>query len=71
MAQPLKKILYVYRDPEGRITRAVETLREYQVREAMDRLASGGPAPQPGYDIARKLVYNWASEDGAVEAFIL
>lgn len=23
------------------------------------------------HDIARKLVYNWVSEDGAVEAFIL
>lgn len=37
----------------------------------MDRLASEGFSPQPGYDIARKLVYNWASGDGAVEAFIL
>lgn len=26
---------------------------------------------EPGYGIARKLVYNWASGDGAVEAFIL
>ena len=51
--------------------RAVETPREFQVREAMARLASEGLAPQPGYDIARKLVYNWAREDGAVEAFIL
>lgn len=41
------------------------------VREAMDRLAGEGLRPQPGYDIARKLVYNWASEDGAAEAFIL
>lgn len=50
---------------ESRVVRAVETPREFQVREAMDRLA-----PQPGYDIARKLVYNWA--DGAgTDAFIL
>lgn len=28
---------------------------------ATDRLAGGGLRPQPGYDIARKLVYNWAS----------
>ena len=70
MAESRKKILYVYRDPEGRIMRAVETSREFQVREAMDRLASEGLAPQPGYDIARKLVYNWA--DGAgTDAFIL
>lgn len=71
MAESRKKILYVYRDPEGRILRAVETDREFRVREVMDRLAGEGLRPQPGYDIARKLVYNWASEDGAVEAFIL
>lgn len=70
MTQPLKKILYVYRDPEGRIQRAVETGRDFQVREAMDRLASEGMSPQPGYDIARKLVYNWADGSGN-EAFIL
>ena len=70
MAENRKKILYVYRDPEGRILRAAETPREFRVREAMDRLASEGLVPQPGYDIARKLVYNWA--DGAgTDAFIL
>lgn len=71
MAEMLKKVLYVYRSPDGRLVRAVETDREFRVREAMDRLAGEGLRPQPGYDIARKLVYNWASEDGAVEAFIL
>lgn len=70
MAESRKKMLYVYRDPEGRILRAVETPREFRVREAMDRLASEGLAPQPGYDIARKLVYNWT--DGAgTDVFIL
>lgn len=70
MAENRKRILHVYRDPEGRIPRVVETPREFRVREAMDRLASDGLAPQPGYDIARKLVYNWA--DGAgTDAFIL
>lgn len=71
MAEMLKKVLYVYRSPDGRLVRAVETDREFRVREAMDRLAGEGLRPSPGYDIARKLVYNWASEDGAVEAFIL
>lgn len=47
-----------------------ETPREFQVREAMDRLASEGLAPQPGYDIARKLVYNWSDGEGT-DAFIL
>lgn len=70
MAEMLKKILYVYRSPDGRLVRAVETDREFRVREVMDRLASEGFSPQPGYDIARKLVYNWA--DGAgTDAFIL
>lgn len=71
MAEGLKKILYARHDAEGRLVEAVETPRELRVREAMDRLAGEGLRPQPGYDIARKLVYNWASEDGAVEAFIL
>lgn len=70
MAEGMKKILYVYRDSEGRVSRAVETDRAYGVREAMDRLASDGLAPQPGYDISRKLVYNWADDSGT-EAFIL
>lgn len=70
MAEMLKKVLYVYRSPDGRLVRAVETPRKLRVREAMDRLASEGFSPQPGYDIARKLVYNWA--DGAgTDAFIL
>lgn len=70
MAERLKKILYVYRGPDGSPVRVAETEREFGVREAMDRLASEGLAPQPGYDIARKLVYNWADGSGT-EAFIL
>lgn len=70
MAESRKRILYVYRDPEGRVVRAVGTPREFQVREAMDRLASEGLAPQPGYDIARELVHNWADGMGT-DAFIL
>lgn len=70
MAEGMKKMLYVYRDSEGRVSRAVETDRACGVREAMDRLASDGLAPQPGYDISRKLVYNWADDSGT-EAFIL
>lgn len=66
-----KKILYMYHDGEDKLLKAVETERVFSVREAMDRLASAGMSPMPGYDIARKLVYNWVSEDGAVEAFIL
>ena len=61
MAEMLKKVLYVYRSPDGRLVRAVETDREFGVREAMDRLAGEGLRPRPGYDIARKLVYNRAS----------
>lgn len=70
MAERLKKILYVYRDGSGHPVRVAETPREFQVREAMDRLASEGLAPQPGYDIARKLVYNWSDGEGT-DAFIL
>lgn len=71
-AQIKKKILKAYHDKEtGALTHATESGRVFTVREAMDRLAGEGLRPQPGYDIARKLVYNWASEDGAVEAFIL
>lgn len=70
MAEFKKKILYVYRGPGGSPLRAVETEREFGVREAMDRLASEGLAPQPGYDVTRKLVYNWADDSGT-EAFIL
>lgn len=70
MAEGMKKILYVYRDSEGRVSRAVETDRAYGVRDAMDRLAGEGLRPQPGYDITRKLVYNWSGDDGT-EAFIL
>ena len=70
MAERLKKILYVYRDDSGSPVRVDETEREFGVREAMDRLASEGLAPQPGYDIARKLVYNWSDGSGT-EAFIL
>lgn len=70
MAEGLKKILYARHDADGRLVGAVETPRELRVREAMDRLASEGFSPQPGYDIARRLVYNWA--DGAgTDAFIL
>lgn len=70
MAESRKRILYVYRDREGRVLRVAETPRRFRVREAMDRLASGGLAPQPGYDATRKLVYNWT--DGAgTDAFIL
>ena len=70
MAEGLKKVLYVYHDAEGRLVGAMETPRELRVREAMDWLASRGFYPQPGYDIARKLVYNWT--DGAgTDAFIL
>lgn len=65
-----KKILYTYHDAEGRLFNAVETEREFSVREAMDRLANEGMSPMPGYDIARKLVYNW-SDDNGTEAFIL
>lgn len=71
MAEMLKKVPYVYRSPDGRPVRAVETGREFGVRGAMDRLAGEGLRPQPGYDIARRPVYNRASGDGAVEAFIL
>ena len=70
MAEGMKKILYVYRDSGGRVSRAVETDRACGVRDAMDRLAGEGLHPQPGYDITRKLVYNW-SDDGGTEAFIL
>lgn len=70
MAEGLKKILYVYRDPDGKPLRAVETPRNLQVRAAMDQLAAEGLHPQPGYDITRKLVYNW-SDDQGTEAFIL
>lgn len=69
-AQIKKKILYTYHDGEGKLLRAVETEREFSVREAMDRLASEGMSPMPGYDIARKLVYNWSDGNGT-EAFIL
>ena len=65
-----KKILYTYHDGEGKLLTAVETERVFSVREAMDRLASEGMSPMPGYDIARKLVYNWSDGNGA-EAFIL
>lgn len=65
-----KKILYTYHDGEGKLLNAVETEREFSVREAMDRLASEGMCPMPGYDIARKLVYNWSDGSGN-EAFIL
>lgn len=70
MAENLKKILYVYRGLGGRIVGAEETERVYGVREAMDRLAREGLTPQPGYDVSRKLVYNWADGLGT-EAFIL
>lgn len=70
MAENLKKILFVRRGPDGGIVSAEETERVYGVRGAMDRLASDGLAPQPGYDISRKLVYNWADDSGT-EAFIL
>ena len=45
MAEMLKKVLYVYRSPDGRLVRAVETDREFRVREAMDRLAGEGLRP--------------------------
>lgn len=48
MAEMLKKVPYVCRSPDGRLVRAVETGREFRVREATDRLAGGGGfAPGP------------------------
>lgn len=65
-----KKILYTYHDGDGKLLKAIETERKFSVREAMDKLACEGMSPMPGYDIARKLVYNWSDSNGT-EAFIL
>lgn len=70
MAAQIKKILYTFHDGDGKLLNAIETGRVFTVREAMDRLASEGMSPMPGYDITRKLVYNWSDGEGT-DAFIL
>lgn len=71
-AQIKKKISKAYHDKEtGVLTHATESSRAFTVREAMKALAEEGFVPMGGYDIGRKLIYNWASEDGAAEAFML
>ena len=69
-AQVKKKILYTYHDGGGVLINATETGREFSVRSAMRRLVYEGFAPMGGYDIGRKLIYNW-SDDHGTEAFIL
>lgn len=70
-AQIKKKILKTYHDKEtGALTYATESGRVFTVREAMKELAEEGFVPMGGYDIGRKLIYNW-SDDNGTEAFIL
>ena len=70
-AQIKKKILKTYHDKEtGALTYATESGRVFTVREAMKELAEEGFVPMGGYDIGRKLIYNW-SDDNCTEAFIL
>ena len=70
-AQIKKKILKTYHDKEtGALTYATESGRVLTVREAMKELAEEGFVPMGGYDIGRKLIYNW-SDDNGTEAFIL
>lgn len=70
-AQVKKKILKTYHDKEtGVLTYATESSRVFTVREAMKELAEEGFVPMGGYDIGRKLIYNW-SDDHGTEAFIL
>ena len=70
-AQIKKKILKTYHDREtGVLTHVTESSRVFTVREAMKKLAEEGFVPMGGYDIGRKLIYNW-SDDHGTEAFIL
>lgn len=70
-AQIKKKILKTCHDKEtGALTHATESSRVFTVREAMKALAEEGFVPMGGYDIGRKLIYNW-SDDHGTEAFIL
>lgn len=55
-----KKILKAYHDKEtGALTHATESGRVFTVREAVKAHAEEGFVSMGGYDIGRKLVYNW------------
>lgn len=67
----IKKILKTYHNKKtGVLTYATESGRVFTVRETMKELAEEGFVPMGGYDIDRKLIYNWFDDNGT-EAFIL